>query len=401
MEPVYMAENRYSYLLRWRQPASADYESEVPETQFERTVQTLFSEGQRHLVNEEYYLALNKFREVVALILKTVHPKMPVDPSSIPSLTFPFDPGLVEVLAVKTADLLKRTPATEYAFPTSMVGGPPTLPATSLRELKPVLDLGLQVTSFHGEVRDRVQAAIDAIDTRDWATAIARYNEALQQVPASEQLVRASLLHDLAILNEKAGFKPSALELGQASVKLFGEAKMIDAQVQALDTASGIFRRAGDATRSAEFAKQAAGLRASNNIRPILLPPVKRDVRIRSRVDPVLGRETFPTADGIHDGVVRDSPLRAAVVESTPDAPALMMLSFLPPSAEQKAFNLRGASERATIVLDGNAAANVKNFLTTLANTGDLQLLTGFVGSSTQWVAHRAHMYYFLCLVYT
>ena len=91
---------------------------------------------------------LEKFREVVALILKTVHPKMPVDPNTIPNVTFPFDAALIDVLTVKATDIMKKTPLTSYAFPQTIVSANPTLPAAALGELKSVLDLGLQVTSF-------------------------------------------------------------------------------------------------------------------------------------------------------------------------------------------------------------------------------------------------------------
>ena len=47
------------------------------------------------------------------------------------------------------------------------------------------------------------------------------------------------------IYARKTGDKGRALEFIQTSAKLFTETKQVDAQVQALETATGIFSRAG------------------------------------------------------------------------------------------------------------------------------------------------------------
>jgi hypothetical protein len=97
----------------------------------------------------------------------------------------------------------------------------------------------------------------------------------LQQTPANDLVMRASLSHDLAVLFEKAGNKGQAMEFSQSSARLFAESKQVDAQVQALDTAAGIFTRAGQKPQADEFAKQARALRNSNNLNPVFIRPTK------------------------------------------------------------------------------------------------------------------------------
>ena len=396
-EPIYMLENRYSYVGRWRPPVSTEYEADSPETQFELRIQSLFGEGQTYLQREEYNLALDKFRDLMGLILRTTHPKMPVDPNSIPNFVFPKHAGLIDTFASKAADVLKKSPLVKYEFPSTLFSASPTVPTETATQLKPLLDMGLQVRSFQGGFKDSVNAAADLAEDEDWKGAIVQYNKALEQVPATEVIARASILHDLAILNEKAGNKPQALELSQQSVKLFTDAKTTpEATVQALDTATGIFARAGNQAKADEFAKSAGGIRNTTNLGTILGPRLKTlaldDSRVFTNIlrpgplGPVLPVRPFGPA----------GPIGAGPIPSTPAAPTLMMSAYLPAAAEQKAYKVQGVTDAATIVLDANGPANVKSFLTTISTTQDLQIVQGYFASSTQWVAYLPHMYFFV-----
>ena len=54
MEPVYMLENRYSYLVgSYRSPLSASYVVQDAEGEFEQNLQDLYLKGQEHLHHEE------------------------------------------------------------------------------------------------------------------------------------------------------------------------------------------------------------------------------------------------------------------------------------------------------------------------------------------------------------
>lgn len=122
MEPAFMVENRYSYLVgSYRPPRSAAYESPSPETEFEQKVQSLFLEGQDHLQHEEHTLALNAFRELLALILHTAHPQLPIDPYRF-RLELPVDLALVDVLCARSAAMLSALPVVSYELPATAAG---------------------------------------------------------------------------------------------------------------------------------------------------------------------------------------------------------------------------------------------------------------------------------------
>src|SRR5215207_520232 len=180
MEPIYMNEDRYSYLVAsWRPPAIVDYEVETPETTFERRVQDLFMEGQNHLHHEEFILALQAFRELMALILRTANPRMLVDPNQFPGLLFPLDVNLVDTLAQKTAEILQKTPFVTYKFPPSIISEEMILPGPVLEKLKPVFEQGLQITSHHSFVNERLEAALAAVMEDNFKLALKNYAIAL------------------------------------------------------------------------------------------------------------------------------------------------------------------------------------------------------------------------------
>jgi len=181
MEPVYMNENRYSYLVAsWRPATSAHYETETPETAFEKQVQALFMEGQAYLQREEFMLALRAFRELMAIILHTANPKMPVDPNRFPGLSFPLDTALVDTLTQKSAEILQKTPVVGYKFPSSVMSEQSILPGPVLEKLKPAVDSGLQITSYHNLVHEHLQAAFAAVEASNYARAIEEYATALE-----------------------------------------------------------------------------------------------------------------------------------------------------------------------------------------------------------------------------
>src|ERR1700733_10178890 len=98
VEPTYLIENKYSYLVgTYRRAATAVYQDPSPESTFQNNVQSLFEEAQGHLQNREYNLALSAFRELMSLILSTAHPQLPVDPNRF-HFKFPTDVALVDVL---------------------------------------------------------------------------------------------------------------------------------------------------------------------------------------------------------------------------------------------------------------------------------------------------------------
>ncbi|MBK8380010.1 MAG: hypothetical protein IPL14_19465, partial [Nitrospira sp.] len=113
-----------------------DYQADSPETQFERRVQSLFNEGQVICSTREYALALDKFKELMSLILAAAHPRMPINPISSRYLDFPRDIALIDTFSAKAADILKKTPLTRYDFPPTIVSEQTTLLPAVIEKLK-------------------------------------------------------------------------------------------------------------------------------------------------------------------------------------------------------------------------------------------------------------------------
>jgi hypothetical protein len=388
-------ENRYSYhVYKWRPSRNVDYEAETPETSFEWHAHSLFVEGQTYLHREEYLLAYNKFRDLQALILKTVHPKMPVDPNQFPGFAFPKDLTIVDALTVKAADILRQTKTPDYMFPPGLIDDDSTLSADVQKKLAPVAEAGLQVTSHHSLVGDQVRAALDLARDGDWAGAIKRYTTALEKVPAADSVLRASLMHDLAVLNEQVGNRNGAIELSQNSAKLFGDAKQTDAQVHALTTTVGLLTRAGKPDQAAQVSKQLDTVRSS--IVSVNLPErATLSSRNISTSASLIRLESIQPVGRV--GAEPRAGASAAVrVISTRETPALMTLQYVKESAPQKAMKIRGTAAEAAIQLNNNAAANTKTFLQTVADTVDLGLVTAFFVTPLQMVAYLPHMYFYV-----
>ena len=395
MEPFYMRENRYSYLVyKWRPSQNVDYETETPETTFERHVHTLFTQGQTYLHREEYLLAYNTFRDLQSLILKTVHPQMPVDPNQFPSFAFPKDLTMIDTLTSKVGDILKQTKVSAYNLPRGLINYDSTLPADVQQKISVITDVGLQVTSHHAFVLEQVENAVNEARNGNWGAAVKLYTSGLEKVPAADTVLRASLMHDLAVLNEQAGNRNGAMELGQASIKLFTDAKQPEAQLHALDTMVGVFTRAGTPDQANEVAKQAATVR--NSIVPVTLP--QRNVLSLETASTLnnLGRPGLLQRPDTVSLVARRAGVATTRTVSTRDTPALMGLQYIKESGPQKAIKIQGTAATATIQLDNNAGANAKTFLQTLADTVDIGLLTAFTHAPIHMVAYLPHMYFFV-----
>jgi hypothetical protein len=340
MEPRYMIENRYTYQVgSWRRAASAPYATETPENTFQDHLQDLVATGQTHLQHEEFARALQQFQEAMAIILHTVHPDTPVDPHQVGSVPFPLDPRLLDPLIAKTATILVKTAPPRYAFPASVVSERSMLSAEAARLVAPIAERGLKVTSFHRDVERQVTAGLEAAEGGDWKGAVALYQAALEQTPATEPTIRGALLHDLAVLSEKADDRAKAQELGRASVEAFERGGVAEAQAQALATTAGIIARAGNA-------RQATTLTRRLNTLKTTIP-----------VKPVAGRPAFTLE---------------------PSAPELIGTRFVAEAVPQKTLTITGATASATLALDATAVASTRQFLTTLSRTEDIALLTSW-----------------------
>jgi hypothetical protein len=400
MAPAYLKELRYSHLVAsWQPLVAGDYEAQSPLASFEKTVHQMFITGQRHLHHDEFGLALDTFNELQAMLLKTVHPKLPIDPYRVPGFKFPKDVGIITSLTTKAADILKLTPVTAHKLPSGVLSLKSTLPAAAQEKLKPATESDIFYSSFHGGVFDAVEKGFSAANTEDFKTAARHYAEALGQVPADEKEIRASLLHDIAILDEKLNQRPQAEANAQESAKLFGEARHPKGQAIALDTLTGVLTRSGKADQAAQIAKQADEVRKKNNLFPITVtipdriqPVVLEPLRpvVRTPITRFTAAATTPALS-----VLRGTRLDVEAV-STSAVPALMSLEFLDEKKAAKTLTIRGGDTDAAIALDAAAVTNITTFLKTLSETDSVDLLTGFSRTPVQMVAYLPHMYFYV-----
>ncbi|MEG4963719.1 MULTISPECIES: Tc toxin subunit A-related protein [unclassified Microcoleus] len=408
MEPKYMRENRYSYLTTaWRQPLTVDYQAETPETIFERKVQQSFLEGHKYLHQEEFGLALDVFREVQALILKTVHPQLPINPwKSLPFVT--IDAAFVDAFVIKAGDILNKTPAIKYQFPASLISEQSILPAAIQKQLEPVVNSGLQVTSFHQAVSEKLAQSLLAVDESEWTVALKGYEVALQLIPQDAIAFRAALLHDMAIFNEKANNKELAIRNAELSTKLFTEAKLPEGQFQALSTSAKIYARAGQQDKADAALKSAKTLSDRFNLDPVVssrreleLVPINRTLeRLPNRLDRVSIPSTLPSQITPRVGNIVASTAVQSFTDRVSEIPAnalvLMAPEYLKLNTATKSLTIQGETTATAIALNANATVSVRNFHQLLATTTDLELLTGFDRNPAQMVAYLPHMYFFV-----
>jgi hypothetical protein len=318
---------------------------------------------------------------------------------------------LVDVLANRTVETLKAVPAVEYNFPSTVVSEQSILPAAVAAKVANAVNTGIHVTSFHASVSGQLEAAMTEVEKENWAGALKLYTTALANVPANDAIVQSSLLHDMAILAEKAGDKAGAEQFATRSVDAVSAVTTHpDVQVQVLDTATGVLQRLGKADIVTRFSQQAGKIRATSNINPVINRLVATLASVRpplSGVSVTRRGDSAPTnrpafsfaaervaAGGA--GLALAEPAPAVAPVNSVAAPMLIGLNFVRPDAVTKSITIQGAAAAASITLDNNAAANMRAFLNTVSTTADLGLLTSFLFDRVQMVAYLPHMYFFV-----
>lgn len=422
MEPLYMDENRYTYLIgAWRRPVSNNYIARTPQGDFELHLQTLFLEGQAHLQHEEFTLALDAFQEAMTLILHTVHPTMPVDPNLLGKIRLPRMVEMVEPLIAKTAEMLRLATPEQYTFPAALVSSGSRMPSVVQEALKPLDDGGIRITSFQSGVQASVGAALEAAGRGNWPEAVKFYQEALNQTPEGELAIRGGLQHDLALLSEKAQNREQAQQFAEASVTAFNQAKVSEGEAQALAMSSGLYARAGNSQRAGELTKQLDQLKSTTVLTDVVAT-TRSPVALNSSVAAVQPLTTMslrsasirplPSSGSIGNlpvtGVVGAPPpfVTPAVLEQAqaqaaapvldPGAPQLMGTRFIALSTPVKSLSIRGMHDVVNLNLEAaNAVASTQGFLGTLEQTRDLGLLTGWL-NPVRFVAYVPHMYFYV-----
>ncbi len=197
----------------WGHHANSIYINQDTEGAFEQHLQELFLNGQTHLHNEEFTLALHSFQEAMATILRTVHPTMPVDPNQIGKFRFPLDLHwsryLIQTAACSSKRLLLNTPFLPLSSMTIQLSAPQVQ-----QLLKPITDNGLKVKSFQSPVQTNVITAFEAALKKAWKQAIMLYQTALEETPVTELAIRGGLLHRLGCVKRESRISHEGARFG-------------------------------------------------------------------------------------------------------------------------------------------------------------------------------------------
>jgi hypothetical protein len=375
--PAYFDEKRYSYHvltpgISW----ITDYQQAEPATGFEVQVQQQYASAFDSLKRGQYARALSAFKQLHNLILTTVDPTLPVTSYQNPKFVPPLDVGLIDVFAAKSGAVLQNQPLPGYSFPSAVVGQVAAIPTGVSANLAPFKTAGLALSTARTQAAASIDQANAAAGAGDWKTAARVFAGALHDVPETSLGLRAALMQDQALATEKAGGDAhSAIGMAQSSANLFGNAKLFDAQVEALTTLAGMQARSGDSTGSSKSLADASQVRSQQRLFPVTIPS---------------GSNTITHA--------RTAPLERAALLTAPSQPRLMSQAFLETLPPVRTYTLLGAKTSASLALTGNAAADVRGFLQSITDSVDISLLLRAVSviNSIQTVAYLPSLYFYV-----
>ena len=276
---------------------------------------------------------------------------------------------------------MQVTPPVKHAFPTELIADASLLPITMQRRLESVTDRGLVVTSYHKDVLRTLDLASNKVIARRWSDALKLYENALEAVPQTDLRVRGALLHDMAVLADKADDHDRAAQLGTQSLELMASSGDIEAEVTALQTMVGVYRRAGKSELATQTDAKADQLLAKHNIGPVVV--------VGSAAFAV-GTLTGTPAQPV--GAV--APRAERFAGGTENSSVLIASQYVGEAEPRKAFVVQNVTE--SVVLDLAANSTTMPLLEAIAKTADLGLVMGFAASPVQMVAYLPHMYFFV-----
>ena len=400
MKPTYFIENVYSIYPNYVRPSvTPTYKVERPVEAFERRVNRLFYKGKKHLYHEEYALAFNSFKELSHLILSTVHPTLPPNPSTNYYFNAPLSLDLLDPMMKRTAEILRDTPVAKYEFPESVIDKNNALPTTVSNKISKITNAGIHVTSHHNTVRAEIDKGTQLAKKGKWSLALKNYTDALRTVPATDRALRASITHDMAILNEKLNKKTVAITLANQSADLFKTARDFNNQVVALKTLSGLFLRSNKVNDANTQIKKANDLIKKHNLHKVNFTTISSASHLSTiRATPVIASSAILSARSLPrtGGVIPNTPQVSETIETT--TPAFITGKFLDNQSfkQKKTMTIKGISSTASFSLSGNLTTNIKKMYLDLSKTKDLGILNGYKYTPTQMVAYLPHMYFYL-----
>jgi hypothetical protein len=393
MEPVYFKENRYSFVLDALPVVyRVDYEVDTPETSFERQIQRRLATANRLLMDGRFGSALGAYRELRGLVSSLINPIITYPAVALADWSTLRHDKMLDTVVARAADMLKETPVPGTSLPSVFRSGEIKLPDAAAAPFVALKSVGL--TDKEGGLGPLLTEAERLVGLGQFAEAAKTFETAVDAASTLE--IRAAIMHDLAIVRERAGDRDAALETMQASSALFGRGRRFEDKAMALDALAALHSRSGDADKAKESRAAAEKLRRDKNIFSVTLSqPTAVRIVPGVEVSPTIQPRPSPDLPPL----VRPN-LPRLEVESTPVAESEAMLIAYDRFVDrrtQKQLTIAGADlSTHAIKLDGNASANLASFYENLTVTSDLGLLMGYLDSYTQTIAYLPHVYFWV-----
>jgi hypothetical protein len=425
MPPSYFFENRYSFVVdalpKLRQP---DHEVETPETAFEREVQQELALANRLLIEGRHGAALEKYRYLRSLIAKLLHPPLRVREADAIDWARVDRAAITDSLIAKSAELLVKTPLPRPALPPVFMGTAVDLPDEILKTFSAFEQAG--VSDDEGSVGVRIQEAVNLVRDGAFEAATELMQATLRQT--RDAGLRAALLHDVAIVQERSGNRDTALATMQNSLQAFTRVEDFEAQATVLEALAGVQSRGGDDEGAAATQARAGELRDKHNLFAIGTPDVAEAALVRNRaglalrpgigtpvVEPVRPPVVGPVRPPVVVGPIRPpviGPVRppiirprngeaaltatleaAAIVQSEMGVQLLAAGAYAQRATVRRLTLFDGAADAHTITLDGARTANLEAFYGQLATTTDVTLLMGYLRGYATTIAYLPHVF--------
>lgn len=408
MAHSYLNQLRFSHLEDLRPVAATlHYDVGSPSTDFEAQVQGALAEARTHHLQDELGLALDGYRQLQALILKTVDPTLPTGSSRHPAWQTLVTGDLLDALLSTTAATLARTPVALPDLPDE-VTSPDPVPAAVGEALAPFVALGTTTGSV-AQVGVLVQRAAAAVAEQDFASAADLYTKALSAAGDDSELA-GYLTHDLGLVTVRAGDLAKGAGLLQRAVDTFATLKVADGQVAALGALADVQRRQGQSDDAAKTIDEADKLAQTSGLGAITAVPARAvattllgragasELGVAARV----GGRVAPVAragDGAALPPLAAAPADLAAAPATEggNPGALLALSFLDRvSASGSLALLTSGAEPIEVKLDADRVQNLTGLYDRLKVTDDLSLVQIQRLPAPVFSAYIPYVYFFV-----
>ncbi|HEY5249696.1 MAG TPA: hypothetical protein VIJ15_14730, partial [Dermatophilaceae bacterium] len=259
MAARYINEVRYSHLEDLRcVSATLQYDVAAPGTSFEQQLQSALAAARTYHLQDELALALDGYRELQALILKTVNPQLPPGVSRHPAWQTFVSDGLTDALMSTTAAALGRTPMTLPDLPPTVIN-PDPVPDDVMAMLRPYTTMGTD-SGPSAYIGQHVRLAAAEVAKEDWSAAAEHYKQAFERVGGDQPELRGYLTHDFGLLTLRLGNLDGAAGLLREAAGIFSQAKVPEGEVASLSALADAFERQGQAEEATKIFSEATGI---------------------------------------------------------------------------------------------------------------------------------------------